>query len=402
MPKLLQINITANWGSTGKIAESIGLAAMKQGWESYIAYGRWCNPSKSHLIKVGCKLDMYLHYGEQRIRDNEGLCSRGATKRLIRQMQEIKPDVVQLHNIHDHYLNYRLLFDYLNQTDIKVVWTFHDCWAFTGHCFHFVTKKCGKWKTGCFDCPLKSEYPKTILDRSKEHWQLKKELFTGCENLTIVPVSDWMGDFVKQSFLRKKKIHVIKNGVDLNIFRPSLSALDKDSKHKFKILAVSSVWYPDKGELDIYKLHNMLSEDEFEITMVGLSAKQVKKLPSGIIGIQRTQNVQELVQLYSNADVLINPTYADTFPTVNLEALACGTPVITYRTGGSPEAIDDKTGVVINQGDVESLASTIMSMKTNPLSSEDCRMRAEKYFDKDKCFEQYIHLYNELLETNGK
>jgi len=402
MPKILQINITANWGSTGKIAESIGLAAMKQGWESYIAYGRWCNPSQSHLIKVGNRLDMYLHYGEQRIRDNEGLCSRGATKRLIIQIKEINPDVIQLHNIHDHYLNYRLLFEYLNKTDIKVVWTFHDCWAFTGHCFHFVTKNCDRWKTSCYDCPLKDSYPKTILDRSNEHWQLKKDLFAGCKNLTIVPVSDWMGDFVKESFLKDKRIQVIHNGVDLKTFKPSEPQNTSEPNHRFKILAVSSVWYPDKGELDIYKLRTMLNEDDYEITMVGLSTGQIMNLPKGIVGAQRTQNVQELVHLYSDADVLINPTYADTFPTVNLEALACGTPVITYRTGGSPEAIDCKTGVVIKQGDVVSLANTIMRMKENPLSSADCRRRAEEHFDKEKCFEEYVNLYQELLKKNDK
>lgn len=394
---LFQINITANWGSTGKIAEQIGLCAMKHEWESYIAYGRWCNPSKSHLIKVGNKLDMYMHYGEQRIRDNEGLCSRRATKRLIKRICEINPDVVQLHNIHDHYLNYRLLFEYLNKTDIKVVWTLHDCWAFTGHCFHFVTKNCDKWKNGCFECPLKNEYPKTFLDRSKKHWLLKKELFAGCKNLTIVPVSDWLANFVKESFLKEKRIHVIKNGVDLNIFKPTTSLYLSEPNRKFKILAVSSVWYPDKGELDIYKLREMLSEDQFEITMVGLSAVQYKKLPKGIIGIQRTQNLQELVKLYSDADVLINPTYADTFPTVNLEALACGTPVITYRTGGSPEAIDEKTGVVVGQGDVDGLAEAIRMMKEKPLSSTDCRKRVEEYFDKDKCFEKYVELYKTLI-----
>lgn len=394
---LLQINVTANWGSTGKIAEQIGLCAMKHGWESHIAYGRWCNPSNSHLIKVGNKLDMYMHYAEQRIRNNEGLCSRGATKRLIKIISEIRPDVVQLHNIHDHYLNYRLLFEYLNKTEIKVVWTLHDCWAFTGHCFHFVTKNCDKWKNGCFECPLKNEYPRTFLDRSKEHWLLKKELLTRCKNLTIVPVSDWLANFVKESFLKEKRIHVIKNGVDLNIFKPSTSLNISKTNSKFKILAVSSVWNPDKGELDIYKLREMLSEDKFEITMVGLSVDQYKKLPKGIIGIQRTQNLQELVKLYSDANVLINPTYADSFPTVNLEALACGTPVITYRTGGSPEAIDEKTGVVIEQGDVNGLVEAIYRMKEKTLSSADCRKRAEECFDKDKCFEKYVELYEKLI-----
>ena len=429
---LLQINVTANWGSTGKIAEQIGLCAQKHGWKSYIAYGRMMNPSKNELIKIGNAFDVYEHYAEGKFLDNEGLASRGATKRLLRKMDEIKPDIVHLHNIHDHYLNYELLFRYLNETDIKVVWTFHDCWAFTGHCFHFVTKDCMRWKTGCHDCPLHHLYPNTVLDRSVKNYALKKELFSANKNLAIVACSDWLGDFVKESFLKDKRIEVIHNGVDLQMFRPygvsdGFKEFQEVSDGRFKIIAVSSVWYPNKGELDIYKLRTMLPEDEYEITMVGLSAEQAKNLPKGIRGIQRTQNVQELAQLYSEADVLINPTYEDNFPTVNIEALACGTPVITYRTGGSPEAVRDevsdgckefsfdsaqdkrqvsgdtelyKTGMVIDQGNVVALANAVMQMKDDPLSSADCRKRAEELFDKDKCFEKYVELYEDLLNSN--
>lgn len=397
MPTLLQINVTANWGSTGKIAEQIGICATEHGWESYIAYGRWFNPSQSQLIKVGSKLDLYLHYATQRICDNEGLNSHWATTCLIHRIKSIKPDVVQLHNIHDHFLNYRLLFEYLNKTDIKVVWTFHDCWAFTGHCFHFVKKNCERWKTGCHDCPLKDEYPKTWTDRSKKNYYLKKHLFGECKNLTIVSCSEWMGNFVKSSFLKEKEMTIIKNGVDLTTFKPNCTKVSNTNR-RFRILAVSSVWSPDKGELDVYRLRTLLAQNDYEITMVGLSADQLKSLPVGIIGIQRTQNVRELAQLYSISDVLINPTYADTFPTVNLESLACGTPVITYKTGGSPETIDERTGIVVEQGDVNGLAESIMKLKASPLSAEDCRKRAEEHFDKNKCFEMYIDLYTHLME----
>ena len=395
MPKLLQINITANWGSTGKIAETIGSVARKQGWESYIAFGGSCNTSQSHLIRVGGKYNRYIHYAEQRIRDNEGLCSRFATKTLIEQIRQLKPDVIQLHNIHDHYFNYRLLFEYLNQTDIKVVWTFHDCWAFTGHCFHFVTARCEKWKTGCFDCPLKNAYPKTCFDNSKRNYELKKRLFVSNKNLTIVPCSDWMANFVRESFLKDKRMEVIKNGVDLNVFRPMVR---KNIEGRFSILAVSNVWNKDKGLYDIFSLRKLLSE-KYVITIVGLSANQRETLPAGINGIVRTQNVNELVQLYSDANVLINPTYADTFPTVNLEALACGTPIITYRTGGSPEAIDENTGVVVEQGDVDGMARAIRSVCNNNRVqyADACRKRAEEYFNKDICFEKYLNLYNCLL-----
>ncbi len=396
MKKLLQLNITSNWGSTGKIAEAIGKIALLHGWESYIAYGRYSNPSQSQTIKVGKCWDNYFHYAEQRIRDNEGLCSRRATKRLIQQIDELNPNVVQLHNIHDHYLNYRILFEYLNQTDIQVVWTFHDCWAFTGHCFHFVTKNCQKWQTGCHDCPMRNVLPKTLLDRSKKNYDLKKRLFSECKNLTIVPCSDWIAGFVRQSFFKDMRIEVIKNGVDLAIFK---SLYRKRIENKFTILAVSSIWNKEKGLNDIYKLRERLP-NEYSIMIVGLSSGQMRDLPSGIVGIERTQNTPGLIQLYSNADVLINPTYADTFPTVNLEALACGTPVVTYKTGGSPEAVDMNTGVVIEQGDVEGLAEAIKSVcrKDRKQYTVECRKRAEDYFDKDKCFEKYVELYEELID----
>lgn len=391
MPKLLQINVTSNWGSTGKIAEAIGKSAMMNGWESYIAYGRMCNPSASHLIKVGSKMDNYVHYAYNYLFDKEGRSSVRATKVLVKQIAEIMPDIVQLHNIHDHFLNYQILFEYLNQTNIKVVWTFHDCWAFTGHCYHFIRQNCMKWKTECGQCVNRNKF----VDRSRENFLLKKSLFVDNKNITIVPCSEWMENFVKESFLKGKHIQVIHNGVDLNIFK--VLSNEKKNNGKFGIIAVSNVWQPYKGINDIFILREMLSED-YEITMIGLTEKQLKIIPMGIRGITRTQNVQELVKFYNEADVLINPTYADTFPTVNLESLACGTPVITYLTGGAPEAVDEKTGIVLEQGNVEALADALRQMKERPLSSAACRKRAEECFDKDKCFEKYIRLYESLIK----
>ena len=396
MPKLLQINVTANWGSTGKIAEQIGICAQVHGWESYLAYGRMSNPSQSHLIRIGNNLEKYFHYGEQRIRDNEGLCSRNATRRLIRQINEIKPDVVQLHNIHDHYLNYHILFDYLNETNKKVVWTFHDCWAFTGHCFHFAAVGCEKWKTECTNCPLKDSYPKTLVDRSNRNFLLKRRLFSSCKNMTIVSCSDWMAGFVKQSFLKDKDIAVIKNGVDLDVFKPMIS---EERGEKMRLLGVSSIWNKDKGLYDFYRLRDMLDRELFEIILVGLTPDQIRTLPDGIVGLERIESVAELVSLYSSASVLINPTYADTFPTVNLEALACGTPVLTYRTGGSPEAITNETGWVLEQGDLAGMASIISSLmmsdkKVLQARRKACRERAELEFNKDRCYENYIDLYD--------
>ena len=392
MPKVLQINATANWGSTGKIAEQIGVLAQKHGWESYIAYGRNHNTSNNKLIRIGGRSNPYLHFAEQRIFDNEGQCSRQATKKLIRRIDDIRPDIIHLHNIHDHFLNFVYLFEYLNKTDIKVIWTFHDCWAVTGHCMHYVSKNCSLWKTGCHDCPMRGEYPKALIDMSRRNWELKRALFSANKNLTVVACSDWMADIVKESFLKDKCLEVIHNGCDLKLFAPQ----EREDTGRFHIIAVSSVWSPNKGEQDIYKLRELLPIDEYEITVVGLSSEQIKNLPLGIRGIQRTQHIKELARLYSDADVLINPTYEDNFPTVNIEALACGTPVITYRTGGSPEAVDAITGAVVDQSDVDALSEKIKEFRTLNFKknhSMDCRRRAESFFDKDKCFGKYIDLY---------
>lgn len=397
MRTILQINVTANWGSTGKIAEQIGRVIISNAADSYIAYSRIANQSSSSLLKIGNKISFFFHVILARFFDKAGLGSFYATKRLLSTITEIAPDIIHLHNIHGYVLNYKLLFNYINEHDIPVVWTFHDCWAFTGHCAHFVTANCDRWKTECYDCPLKREYPASVLfDNSRSNYRLKKKLFSLCKNLTIVPVSYWMSDFVRQSFLKEKDIEVIHNGIDLNIFRPQPNS--KANNKKFQVLAVSNVWNKDKGLYDIIHLRKLLSE-EYHIVVVGVSAEQVTMFPKGITAIQRTQNVEELVELYSVSDVFINPTYADTFPTVNLEALACGTPIITYNTGGSPEAIDENTGIVVAQGDVKGLADAICKIKETPLSSEACRKRAEDYFDKDKCYNKYIELYNRLLNN---
>lgn len=402
MSKLLQINVCLNL-STGNIAQSIGDAALNRGWESYIAFSSRepMVPSRSKIIKVGRFYDPYLHYIESKVFDREGLASRCATKQLIKHIVNIKPDVIQLHNIHDHWLNYKILFEYLNTTNIKVVWTFHDCWPFTGHCFHFVTKSCELWKTGCYMCPLHHVYPNTLFDRSTKNYRLKRNLFSNSRNLSVVPCSDWMSDFVRESFFKNKRIHTIKNGIDISVYKPSMRR-NMIEGQKFKILAVSNVWNKEKGLDDIYILRKLLPHD-YVITIVGLTVAQQKNLPKGINGIQRTQSKEELVELYSDSDVLINPTYADTFPTINLEALACGTPVITYKTGGSPEAIDENTGAVVEQGDIIALCEKIkefhsICFKQN--HTDECRKRAVEKFDKNICFENYINLYEDLLGEN--
>lgn len=398
MPTLYQINITANQASHGRIAEEIGLLAMSKGWDSYIAYGRWANPSMSHLYHIGNMWDERWHGLQSRLFDNHGLSSKWATRKLIKNIEEVKPDVIHLHNIHGYYLNYPLLFDYLSITNIPVVWTLHDCWSFTGHCAFFTYCQCNKWRNNCDGCAFKSTYPKALLwSNSKRNFDLKNKYFNSIENLTIVPVSEWLSNLVAYSFLRDHHRKMIHNGIDLNVFQKKDSSIHFVPEEKKVVLGVSFDWDERKGLQDFVKLRDFLSDD-YIVILIGLSKKQIKSLPKGIIGIERTQNINELVLYYSRADVFANPTYEDNFPTTNIEALACGTPVVTYNTGGSPEAIDENTGVVVPYGDIDAFYEAIIYVASNKIKMSDyCRKRAEFFFNKSDRYQDYIDLYYFLL-----
>lgn len=401
MLTLLQINVTANSGSTGRISDYIGSFAMLDGWQSVIAYGRRASPSNNKLYRIGSDCCIWEHALESRIFDNHGLASRYSTSTFVKQIKEIKPDIIHLHNLHGYYLNYRILFYYLSSLKIPIIWTMHDCWPITGHCSHFDFIGCDRWKTGCGHCPGLSVYPRSLfVDRSARNWRLKKECFTSVlDRLTIVPVSNWLESFVRQSFLKDATVQTIHNGVDIETFSPKEVTSQKDKYSlgdKKVVLGVALPWTARKGFEDMIRLADILPSDEYQVMMVGLSDKQLKHLSSNIIGVKRTNSAAELAELYSLATVFVNPTYEDNFPTVNIEALACGTPVITYRTGGSPEAIDNETGIVVEKGDVVGMARAITSIDKYAYS-DPCRSRALCLFDKDKCFAEYLRLYERLL-----
>lgn len=401
--KILQINTVVNSGSTGRIAEEIGQMAIKAGWESYIAYGRNERPSSSNLIKIGTDKDVKLHGLQTRLFDRHGLGSKNATFDFIQKVEKIKPDIVHLHNIHGYYINIEVLFHYLKNAKVPVVWTFHDCWPLTGHCSHFMFVECDKWKTQCYDCPQKTRYPASyFIDRSKKNYILKKELFNSLPNLTLVPVSQWLAGILQESFLLNYPIKVINNGINTEVFKPSLSS-DFRNKYgledKFILLGVASVWEERKGLKDFIELSKLL-DSGYQIVLVGLTKKQIKQLPENILGIERTENVEELADIYSTSDVFINPTYEDNFPTTNLESLACGTPVITYKTGGGPEAIDVSTGIVVEQGNINKLVEAIFTIKKigKQYYSDACVNRAHKLYKKEDRYKEYIDLYESLLK----
>lgn len=399
---LLQINVVANSGSTGRIAEEIGLKAIEHGWNSYIAYGRYAAPSQSHLIKIGNLFDIILHGLQTRFFDKHGLASVASTKRLIKKIEKIKPDVIHIHNIHGYFLNYKILFKYLSIVNIPIVWTLHDCWAYTGHCSYYSSINCFKWKILCFECPNISSYPKSLLlDRSKRNYCDKKQAFNSVENMTIVPVSKWLTEEVKSSFLNKYNLKTIFNGINIEIFKYSSSNIMEkyNINGKFIILGVASVWGERKGLNDFKKLSDKLSDNDI-IILVGLTKRQIIQLPSNIIGIEKTENINELAELYSLANVYVNFSIEETFGLTTAESLSCGTPAIVYNATACPEVVSSDTGFVIEPYDIQAVIDAIGVIKKNGKNyySRACRQRAVERFNKDERCLEYISLYNELLQ----
>ena len=406
MPRLLQINASLNKGSTGRIAEQIGSLARSGGWDTYIVHGaRYVNKSDMYSLQVVTPLEERLHAIKSMLFDAHGLGSTRATRRVIREIERIHPDIIHLHNIHGYYLNYEVLFEYLHTLSIPIVWTLHDCWPMTGHCAYFDSVDCERWKVGCHCCPLKGDYPRSLFfDCSESNYSLKKRLFSSVANVTIVPVSNWLSDIVCESYLGGYSRRVINNGVDIQVFSPVASGLRTHwgIENKTILLGVASTWDERKGLKDFVSLSYRLGEG-YQIVLIGVSENQREQIPNNIITVKRTESQEELAAYYSMADVFVNPTYSDNFPTTNIESLACGTPIVTYRTGGSPEAVTSDTGLVVDKGDIDGLISAIeeIRVKGKLHYTAACRQRALQCYNKDDRFNDYIELY-ERLYFNSK
>lgn len=402
--RILSINST-NRGSTGRIMTQITKLAREAGYDAYMAYGRGDESSDEKSIKIGRKIDIYWHGLVTRITGKHGLSSKRATKSFLEKVHEIEPDLIHLHNIHGYYLNIELLFRYIKEKRIPVIWTLHDCWAFTGHCAYFDYVGCNKWKTGCYECPQLHTYPSSLfVDHSEHSYRKKKDLFENVENMTVVTPSKWLKVLVGESFLRHHQTLVINNGVDTEVFSPK--ACKKSyfgiSEDKFVILGVAAQFTPRKGLKYFLEIADKLDENTV-IFLIGLNKKQLRSLPKNIIGIERTENKERLVEAYSLADVFVNPTLEDNFPTTNLEALACGTPVITFRTGGSPESVDEDTGIIVEKGDTEGLLNAIevIRKKGKEYYAKNCRKLVIESFDSNDRFREYIEkVYRNALPNS--
>ncbi|MGI2327622.1 glycosyltransferase [Planococcus sp. YIM B11945] len=396
--KVLQINFVCGIGSTGRIATDIHSLLVEKGYESWIAYGRGEPRNCNNVLKIGSKADTYLHVAKTRIFDKHGFGSKKATEVFIDKVKQLNPDIIHLHNIHGYYINVEVLFNYLKESNKKVFWTLHDCWVFTGHCSNFDYIGCNRWETGCYECPQKKEYPKSLVkDNSFENYIKKKELLTGIKNMTIITPSKWLSALVKKSFLKDYPVKVINNGIDLAIFKPTPTSFKKENnlEEKFVILGVANVWGERKGLHYFIELANKIEPDEV-VVLVGLTEKQIKSLPKNIIGIRNTESAKQLAEIYTSADIYVNPTLEDNFPTTNLEALACGTPIITFNTGGSIESSLEPIGTIVEKGNIEELIKAIKKIRNNEeLNYTDkCIDYAYRNFNKNDRFNDYIFEYN--------
>ncbi len=391
--KVLQINSVCGYGSTGRIAADLSKVIFKSGGDCTIAYGRGSAPDGIKTIKIGGNFDVNFHAFMSRLTDKTGFYSKNATKEFIKRAAEYDPDVIHLHNIHGYYINIELLFDYIRNANKPVIWTLHDCWPYTGHCAYYTSSGCGRWEKGCYDCPQKDAYPKSFVDNSKANYTNKKKIFTSFKKITFVTPSKWLKSELSESFLKDYKSVVIENGIDMDIFKPTDAGFrEKHSLSGKKILlGVASVWEKRKGFDDFLELSKLIDNDTV-IVLVGVNAEQKSRLNQNMIGVERTADAAELAGIYSTADYFLNPTYEDNFPTTNLEAMACGTPVITYNTGGSPEAIAEGCGSVVPTGDIKA-----MYEKTFETYRREDILKNAANFDKNICFKKYIELYEKAV-----
>lgn len=394
--KIVHIN-TVFRGSTGKIMLDLARSAIASGDEAYTFSDFRQGDYPTFHSCIGSRLESLFNRGISSITGISEIGSVYATRQLLKKMDRIKPDVIHLHNLHGWYLCVPMLFRYLKRHNIRVVWTLHDCWSFTGQCSHFTMEKCEKWKTGCYHCPRYRLYPSTFVDRTDVMWRLKKKWFTGVKDMTIVTPSHWLADLVKQSFLKDYPVKVIHNGIDLSVFKPTPSDFRKKYdilENKRILLGVASGWSIRKG-LDVFlELEQRLDKKKYQIVLVGTDEKVDKQLPSGIISIHRTQNQQELAEIYTAADLFMNLSREENYPTVNMEAIACGTPVLTFRTGGSAEILDKNTGAVVNCDNMDAVEQTINRICESRVASEELCMGRRLQFEKELSYKIYFSVYN--------
>lgn len=392
-----QINTEYGIGSTGRIVQELHDQLVRRGDICQV----FCSGNHTNALpnsyRINSKIGLRIHQIQSRILGDQGCHSSFATRKLVADLKALSPDVIHLHNLHGYYLNIEILFQYLKSFHGKIVWTLHDCWAFTGHCTHFADVGCERWKSHCGNCPQLHSYPYSwFLDCSETLHRKKEVLFSNLNRMIIVTPSDWLASLVRKSFLGRYPIHTIHNGVDQTAFRPTDSCFRQQHhlEDRTILLGVAAAWSAKKG-LDVFiQLAEQLSE-RYQIVLVGTDSAVEQMLPSKILSIRRTHDIQQLAEIYSAADIFINPTRADTFPTVNLEAISCGTPVITYDSCGCRETVPSGCGVVISERSAEGIRNALQKMDAEGRLS--VKLHAPQFFDHSRAIQQYMAIYDDSI-----
>lgn len=393
---------TYSSGSTGTIMQGIARKAAENGYEYKMFVGFGARPlfEGANIAAINTRRGARVAELLSKLTGLEGRFARRATRKLIKNIKAENPSVIHLHNLHYSYVNLPMLFRFIKKSGIPVVWTLHDCWAFTGHCPHFTYQKCEKWKDGCHGCPRYNLYPRSLYDNSKFLWRWKKKWFSGLQNLTIVTPCEWMNTPLKESFLKDYPIVTVYNGIDLDAFKPTKGDFREKhgiGKEEKLVLGVSSVWNERKG-LDVFTDLAAKLPKNYRIALVGLDSATAAKLPENITALGRIEGVSELAGAYSAADLFLNPTREDTFPTVNLEALACGIPVVTFKAGGSAECLDKTCGRAVECDDIAALIGAVTEIcEQKPFSADSCRKRAD-VFKAETQFEKYLEIYKSVAQ----
>ena len=398
------INSVCGIRSTGRICTDIAEILEANGHECKIAYGREEVPQKhqKYAVRIGNKASLYGHALKARLFDCAGFGSSAATRKLIAKIKEYNPDIIHLHNLHGYYIHVGLLFKFLREYGKPILWSFYDCWSFTGHCAHFDFNACEQWKTGCHKCPHKKDYPASICSRAQRNYQAKRSLFTGLSNLQIIVPSRWMQKMVSQSYMQQYPVHVFPNGIDLASFIPPKTEFRKKwgLQDKFLVLGVSSFWNKMKGLEYFNRLAEELDREKFQVVLVGQAEKG--SLSNNVFHVSATNNIQELCELYTAADIFVNPTLQETQGLTTVEALACGIPAIVFNSGGAAECVDETCGIVVERGDYQNLLNSVLRVQSGEvkIDKQDCIRVAQKY-EAQRLYKEFMRLYEDAIESKN-